>query len=95
MSKRHFHVIMGVLLVLIMSVSGCTTKPEIAEQPLPPPEPVSPPEQSPNDPGDSAEPGHQTHAGAFRGTDFLSGEAIEFKPGESDRPAIISFFSPG
>lgn len=36
-----------------------------------------------------------TRATGFASDDFIAGDEVLFSPGETDQPAIISFFSPG
>jgi hypothetical protein len=89
------------LLVLALVIGGCGQHPE-AEAPVvedqpgqAQPAPIEgelPPEEEPWGP---SEPTGRTDAAAFKGTDFLTGNEVEFAPGQSDKPAIISFFSPG
>lgn len=86
-----------VLLVLILAIGGCGQKPKV-EPPLvgqPEPAPIREEEPPEEEPWGPSEPTEQTNVVAFKGTDFLTGDEVKFTPGESNRPAIISFFSPG
>lgn len=78
-----------VVLGLILAMGGCGQKPD-AE-----PSVADQPGQLEPAPIQEEEPTLQANAEAFTGTDFITGDAVEFDPQKSDRPAIISFFSPG
>lgn len=95
--KRCGYIIIIILLTLTLGVSGCGPKSGVGGPSVTLPEPTpaedkQKPLEMPQGPLESTAHGK---AAAFKGTDFLTGEEVEFKPEESDRPAIISFFSPG
>ncbi|MGI6130118.1 MAG: hypothetical protein ACOYEO_08555 [bacterium] len=82
------------ILVLTLVVNGCSQ--QLKDQP-------GQTESAPDikelsleeEPWGPSEPTGRIDAAAFKGTDFLTGDEVEFAPGESDKPAIINFFSSG
>ena len=92
--KPYGYVIMTVLLVLALSLSGCSSSQKADMPSVVDTEPAPSQGELPEKSIDSSESG-DSNAVAFAGTDFLVGEEVKFELGQSARPAIISFFSPG